>query len=144
MSSSVVKALTIVFADTYALYLKAQDFHWHVKGAHFKLLHELFEDQYTELATAVDDLAERVRTLGANVPATFSALNEHKTLADSDSSISGDEMVKVLVADHKELVAKLYEAMKVAQEAGDEGSIAMISERIASHEKNAWMLDSSL
>lgn len=144
MSDSVIKALTIVFADTYALYLKAQNFHWHVKGAHFKILHESFEEQYTELATAVDDLAERIRTLGAEVPATFSALNNTKTLVDSDSSLAGEQMVKVLVNDHRALVAGLYSAMKVAQDAGDEGSIAMISGRIASHEKSAWMLDSSL
>ncbi|PIR11129.1 MAG: DNA starvation/stationary phase protection protein [Gammaproteobacteria bacterium CG11_big_fil_rev_8_21_14_0_20_46_22] len=142
--SSVTSALTKVFANTYALYLKAQNFHWHVKGIQFKELHELFEVQYTELAQAVDDLAERIRTLGANVPASFSALNDVKTLDDGDSNMKGEDMLKAFVADHRALIDDLYAAMKVAQEAGDEGSIALISERIAHHEKSAWMLDATL
>lgn len=144
MASAVTKALTLVFANTYALYLKAQNFHWHVKGIQFKELHELFEGQYTELAQAVDDIAERIRTLGEMVPASFAALGEIKTLKDGDSTMPGEAMLRAFVEDHRTLIKDLYEAMKAAQEAGDEGSIALISERIAHHEKSAWMIDATL
>jgi len=141
---ALIDALSRLLADTYALYLKTQNYHWHVTGPNFKTIHELFEAEYLDLADAVDDIAERIRTLGAKAPATFSEFNQLKTFKDGDSSLSGEAMLKELVADNKEVVKQLNACMKLAHAAEDEGTIALLSERIAIHEKSAWMLSSSL
>lgn len=136
----VAEKLFVILANTYALYLKTQNYHWHVHGLQFKPLHELFEDQYRELAEAIDSLAERIRALGAQAPASFSALDALKTLDDGDADASAQQMVEDLYRDHKTLIAGLYDALLEAQEANDEGSAALLTDRISSHEKTHWML----
>lgn len=142
--SDVVSKLSIMLADTYALYLKTQNYHWHVTGPNFSALHELFEAQYTELAMAIDDVAERIRVLNAKAPATFTELQELKTLQDGDSDKDACDMVKDLEMDNMTLVEGLNELLDLASEARDEGTVGFVSERIAVHEKAAWMLRSSL
>lgn len=142
--SKTVSKLAVLLADTYALYLKTQNYHWHVTGPQFKSMHELFETHYTELADAVDELAERIRILGENAPATFKEFEALKTLSDGDSSLNANAMVVDLHNDHKRLIDDLNQAIEVAQGANDEGSIALLSERIASHEKARWMLGASV
>ena len=144
MAQQLTDTLARLLADTYALYLKTQNYHWHVTGPNFKPIHELFEVQYTELALAVDAIAERIRTLGEKAPASFAEFDRLKAIKDGDSSLSGEKMLQELVADNKTVVKQLYVCMKQAQEANDEGSIALISERIGVHEKAAWMLTSSI
>ena len=141
--NSIIKRLEATLADTYALYLKTQNYHWHVRGPQFKSLHELFEMQYKELAEAVDSIAERILMLGHKAPATFSDLNNLKTIKDGDSSISANQMVSELADDHSILVRDLNQAIKVAQENNDEGTTNLLSERIAAHEKAHWMLGAS-
>lgn len=141
--NDIVKKLEITLADTYALYLKTQNYHWHVRGPQFKSLHELFEMQYRELAEAVDSVAERLLMLGHKAPATFNEFNRLKTIKDGDSSISANQMVSELADDHSVLVRDLNQAIKIAQENNDEGTINLLSERIAAHEKAHWMLGSS-
>lgn len=130
-------------ADTYALYLKTQNYHWHVKGPQFKGLHELFELQYKELAEAVDLLAERLLIMGHHAPATFTRLNELKTIKDGESSISANQMVTELAQDNMTLVKDLNQVIKLAQENNDEGTITLLSDRIGAHEKAHWMLAAS-
>ena len=142
--SHLIKKLEVSLADTYALYLKTQNYHWHVKGPQFKSLHELFEMQYKELAEAVDLVAERLLIMGHNAPATFSELNQLKTIKDGNSSLSANQMVTELAADNKSLVNDLNQAIKIAQDNNDEGTVAMLSERIAAHEKAHWMLAASM
>jgi len=132
-----------LLADTYALYLKTQNYHWHVRGPNFKALHELFEVQYTNLADAVDDIAERILTNGYKAPATFSEFNALKSIKDGNSALSSNDMVKELARDNDQLVNDLNQAMLAAQESNDEGTIALLSERIAAHEKARWMLSAS-
>lgn len=144
MMSHLIKKLEVSLADTYALYLKTQNYHWHVKGPQFKSLHELFEMQYKELAEAVDLVAERLLIMGHNAPATFSELNQLKTIKDGNSSLSANQMVTELAADNKSLVNDLNQAIKIAQDNNDEGTVAMLSERIAAHEKAHWMLAASM
>ena len=141
--SNLVDKLSILLADTYAIYLKTQNYHWHVKGPQFKALHELFEMQYRELAEAVDEVAERILIKGHHAPATFSKYERLKTLGDGDSNKSADEMVTELANDHGQLVKDLYAAMKIAEKDHDEASLNLISERIEAHEKYRWMLGSS-
>ncbi len=141
--SDITHKMAVILADTYALYLKTQNYHWHVKGPNFKTLHELFEAQYLELAQAVDDIAERILTMGHAAPATFKEFLELKKIKDGDASISSDEMVKELALDHTQILEDLNKAIVAAQENNDEGSIVLLSERIAHHEKIRWMLGAS-
>lgn len=141
--SSVIKKLEILLADTYALYLKTQNYHWHVKGLQFKTLHELFEMQYQALAEAVDQVAERILIMGHRAPATFTELNKLKTIKDGNSSLESNKMVAELANDHNVLVKDLNKAIKIAQENNDEGTMNLLSERIAAHEKFHWMLTAS-
>ena len=142
--SSVSTALKAVLADSYALYLKTQNYHWNVSGPHFKSLHLLFEEQYTDLALAVDAIAERIRTLGEKAPGSFAAYNALKTIEDGDEDAKSDVMVQMLADDQQRIIASLNAARKAAHTADDEVTIGMVVDRIAVHEKNAWMLRSSL
>lgn len=142
--SRVIKKLEVVLADTYALYLKTQNYHWHVKGPQFKSLHGLFEIQYQELALAVDNIAERILIMGYKAPATFNQYNQLKTIKDGDSNLSADQMVSELAKDNDTLVKDLNQAIKIAQEDADEGTVMLLSDRIAAHEKAHWMLASSI
>ncbi|KTD57864.1 Dps family protein [Legionella shakespearei] len=142
--SDVIKKLEVALADTYALYLKTQNYHWHVKGPQFKSLHELFEMQYKELAEAVDQVAERLLMMGHKAPATFTDLNNLKTIKDGNSSLSANQMVTELANDNSILVKDLNQAIKIAQENNDEGTITLLSDRIAAHQKAHWMLAASM
>jgi starvation-inducible DNA-binding protein len=139
----IIKRLEVVLADTYALYLKTQNYHWHVKGPQFKSLHELFELQYKELAEAVDLIAERILIMGHKAPATFNEFNTLKTIKDGDSSLSANDMLTQLAHDNNNLVQDLIAAIKIAQENNDEGSITLLSDRILAHQKAHWMLGAS-
>ncbi|WED43704.1 Dps family protein [Legionella cardiaca] len=139
----VIKKLSVLMADTYALYLKTQNYHWHVKGPQFKAMHELFEMQYQELADAVDTVAERIRTLGHHTPATFKEFESLKRVKDGDSRKNANEMVIELAHDHDTLVKDLNQALILVQENRDEGTANLLSDRIAAHEKARWMLNAS-
>ncbi|GGI92778.1 Dps family protein [Legionella impletisoli] len=141
--SDLVKKLSVLLADTYALYLKTQNYHWHVKGPQFKSLHELFEMQYRELAEAVDEVAERILIKGHNAPATFGQYEQLKTLKNGDSNSTANEMVTELANDHGQLVKDLYKAMDMAQSDNDEGTVNLLANRIEAHEKYRWMLGAS-
>ncbi len=141
--SDIANKLSIILADTYALYLKTQNYHWHVKGAQFKSLHELFEMQYRELAEAVDQLAERLLILGHRAPATFKEFEKLKNIKDGDSSLNAKQMVIELSVDNDRLVSDLNSTIAVAQKNNDEGTIALLADRINAHEKARWMLNSS-
>ncbi|HHF7346174.1 TPA: DNA starvation/stationary phase protection protein [Legionella feeleii] len=141
--SDVVKKLSIIMADTYALYLKTQNYHWHVTGPQFKALHELFEMQYLQLAEAADQVAERLRIMGHKAPATFKEFEQLKKIKDGDSSLDANQMVIELAKDHDTLVKDLNQAMTLAQENNDEGTANLLSNRIEEHEKSRWMLNAS-
>ncbi len=141
--SSVISKLEIILADTYSLYLKTQNYHWHVRGPQFKSLHELFEMQYQELAEAVDAVAERILMMGHKAPATFNEFIKLKRIKDGDSSLDANQMVIELAADHNLLVKDLNQAVRIAQDNNDEGTLVLLTDRIAAHEKMHWMLNSS-
>ena len=141
--AEVVRKLSLILADTYALYLKTQNYHWHVKGSQFKSLHELFETQYRELAEAVDEVAERILIKGHKAPATFKEFEQLKRIKDGNSQRSSDEMVIELADDHGMLVEDLNQALHFAQEHHDEGTVTLLADRIAAHEKARWMLTAS-
>lgn len=141
--SEVIDNLKVLLSDTYTLYLKTQNYHWHVTGPNFKELHDLFELQYTDLAVAVDDIAERIRILGDSAPATFKEFVELRTITDGDSKLSSENMLKDIHQDHMSLVKNINATLAIAANISDEGTVAILSERIADHEKMAWMIKSS-
>jgi len=131
-------------ADTYILYLKTQNFHWNVTGPNFYSLHKLFEEQYLELAAAIDEIAERNRALGRYTMASFSQYLELCSIKEEKSEINPDNMVQKLMKDHQVLATHARQLIPKIQKAGDEGTADLLIQRAKSHEKAAWMLKSSL
>lgn len=140
----VVNALKNVLADCYALYLKTQNYHWNVEGPHFKSLHLLFEEQYTDIATAIDTVAELIRGLGEKAPGTFDAYIKHSSIKSGNENASAEQMVKELTADQAAIAKTLQTALDAAQKAGDEVVAGFMIERLTVHRKAAWMLKSSM
>jgi starvation-inducible DNA-binding protein len=131
-----------LLADSYTLYLQSHNFHWNVSGPQFRELHLMFEEHYTELATAVDEIAERILTLGTPAPGTYKALAELSALEEVEGVPKAENMVKILLTGHERVVKTCREALQAAQAGGDESSAALISDRMRIHEKTAWMLRS--
>lgn len=132
--------LKALLADSYTLYLQTHNFHWNVTGPMFPQLHLMFEQHYTELAIAVDDIAERIRSLGIAAPGTYSAFAKLSSIEEVDGVPTADEMVALLTKGHEQVVKTCRKALLVAQAADDESSAALISDRMRIHEKTAWML----
>lgn len=137
---SIANNLKNLLADSYTLYLQTHNFHWNVTGPMFPQLHLMFEGQYTELAVAVDDIAERIRSLGVAAPATYKAFAELSSIAEVAGVPTADEMVGLLTKGHEQVVKTCRSALALAQNADDESSAALISDRMRVHEKTAWML----
>ncbi|ODS22861.1 DNA starvation/stationary phase protection protein [Candidatus Endobugula sertula] len=133
-----------LLADTYTLYLKTHNFHWNVVGPKFHDLHLMFEAQYTELATAVDDIAERIRTLGFPAPGTYRQFAELTSIEETVGILDADTMVKILTEDNETVVRTARRILPLAQDANDESTASVISDRMVIHEKTAWMLRSLL
>jgi starvation-inducible DNA-binding protein len=146
MSSNehVVEALSKLLADTYTLYLKTHNYHWNVTGPMFNTLHTLFETQYTEYALAVDEIAERIRAIGARAPGSYTEFAELASVKEDRGSPPAMEMISNLVADQEATVASARKIVEVAEAAGDQATADLGVRRIETHEKNAWMLRSHL
>lgn len=140
----VSEALKTVLADSYVLYLKTQNFHWNVTGPQFRSLHLLFEEQYTDLQAAVDEIAERIRALGDTAPGSFKQFLKLTGIKESEDTPEASAMVKALAKDQDVLVASLQKALEAAQKAGDEVTAGLVTDRMTVHEKNRWMLKSSV
>lgn len=141
--TNIVEQLEVLLANTYALYLKTQNYHWHVKGSRFKELHDLFEHQYQIMAESVDEIAERILIAGHHAPATFKQYEKLKRINDGDSHYSPDDMLADLSKDHDILIHDLNQLIAVAQEKKDEGLVTVLSDRVAVHQKLRWMLNAS-
>ena len=131
-----------VLADTYALMLKTHMYHWNVTGIHFKEMHSLFEDQYTNLFAAVDRIAERIRALGEFAPGGFKAFSELTFIQEPKDDISAHDMLIDLLSDHRKLVVQLKQGIKIANQYDDDATANMLTERIEVHEKQIWMIQS--
>ncbi len=141
---AVAEGLAKLLADTYAVYLKTHGYHWNVRGPNFSQLHTLFMAQYTEMWTAIDEVAERIRALGELAPQGYGAFGNLSSIKDGDPSRNAEEMLNDLIASQETLIGTLYAILPAAQEAGDEVSASLISDRLTAHEKHVWMLRSSL
>jgi len=142
-NKEIVDGLTQVLADTFILYFKTHSFHWNVVGPRFRELHELFEEQYTEMWEATDELAERIRVLQAHAPNSFKNLQDKAKLTEVGQTPDANEMTKMLANDNRQIVDNIYPILRKAEEAGDEVTVDMLIGRIQIHEENAWMLEST-
>jgi starvation-inducible DNA-binding protein len=137
------KVVSVIFADTYLLYVKTQNFHWNVTGPLFPMLHLFFEKQYEELADAADELAERIRSLGCPAPGSFSEFSNLTTLKEAKGHLTAHQMVTQLLADHEHLSRSLREGIALANSVSDDATADLLIKRLDEHEKTAWMLRST-
>lgn len=140
----IAQGLSRLLADTYSLYLKTHYFHWNVTGPMFPSLHLMFEGQYTELAAAVDVIAERIRALGVFAPGSYSQFSELGSIAETRDVPSAEEMVRLLVEGNEAVAKTARSVFPAAQNSDDQSTLDMLTERLRVHEKTAWMLRSIL
>ncbi len=137
-------ALSKLLATSYTLYLKTHNYHWNVTGPMFSSLHTMFEVQYTELALAVDEIAERIRALGAYAPGSYSAFNELSTVKEETGHPAAMDMVQNLAADQLAVADAARAVIAAGEKENDQASVDLGVRRIDVHEKSAWMLRSHL
>lgn len=137
---AIAEGLKVLLADSYTLYLQTHNFHWNVTGPQFRELHLMFEEHYTELATAVDEIAERIRTLGVAAPGTYKAFASLANIQEVEGVPSAKEMISLLTRAHEQVVKSCRAVLSKAQDADDESSASLVSDRMRIHEKTAWML----
>lgn len=140
----IAAGLSRVLADSYTLYLKTHNFHWNVTGPMFQTLHLMFETQYDELALAVDLIAERIRALGLPAPGSYKQFAELSSIKDEDGVPVAKDMIRRLVEGHETVARTAREVFKSAEEASDQPTCDLLTQRMQVHEKTAWMLRSLL
>ena len=138
----ITQGLSRLLADTYTLYLKTHNFHWNVTGPMFQTLHLMTEEHYNELALAVDLIAERIRALGEFAPGSYSKYAELTAIKEENGVPTATEMIKQLVADHETVIRTARTLFPAAENASDESTADILTQRIQIHEKTAWMLRS--
>jgi len=140
----IADGLKKLLADTYTLYLKTHNFHWNVTGPMFQTLHLMFETQYTELASAVDVIAERIRSLGSPAPGTYKQYAALSSIKEDEGVPKAEDMIRLLVEGQESVVRTARSLYPAAEKALDEATADLLTQRIQLHEKTAWMLRSLL
>jgi starvation-inducible DNA-binding protein len=141
---AIAEGLSHVLADTYTLYLKTHNFHWNVTGPLFNTLHLMFEEQYNALAMAVDQIAERIRSLGFPAPGSYAQFQKLTSIKEETGVPKAEEMIKQLVEANECVVRTARKLFTETEEANDEATADLLTERMEAHEKTAWMLRSLL
>ncbi len=142
--AEIAAGLSRLLADSYTLYLKTHNYHWNVTGPMFNTLHLMFEQQYTELAMAVDEIAERIRALGVKAPGSYSAFAGLTSVREGTGDEEAREMIRELVLGQEATARTAREVFPLAEAANDEPTADLLTQRMQIHEKNAWMLRSML
>jgi starvation-inducible DNA-binding protein len=142
--AEIAAGLSRLLADTYTLYLKTHYFHWNVTGPMFQTLHLMFETQYTELALAVDLIAERIRALGFPAPGSYTEYAKLSSIPETTSVPKATEMIKLLVEGQEAVCRTARSIYAAAEKASDEPTADLLTQRLQLHEKTAWMLRSLL
>ena len=143
----IAEGLGHMLADAFTLYLKTHNFHWNISGPMFNSLHVMFEGQYTEQWNALDEIAERTSALGFNAPGSYAefiklgSIPEEPGLTDA---ADWREMVRQLVVGNEAVCRTARKALKTADDAGDDPTVDLMTQRLQTHEKYAWMLRSLL
>jgi len=143
--AAIAKGLSHLLADTYTLYLTTHNFHWNVTGPMFNTLHQMFMLQYTALWTAVDPIAERIRSLGHPAPGSYAQFAKLASVPDAPATPpKALEMVRILVAGHEAVARTARQLFPLADKASDEPTADLLTQRLTVHEQTAWMLRSLL
>ncbi len=140
----IAEGLSRLLADSYTLYLKTHNFHWNVTGPMFSTLHTLFETHYTEMALAVDEIAERIRALGVNAPGSYKQFSELTTIEEETGTPNAKEMIIQLIQGQETVARTARSIFPLVDAANDEPTADLLTQRMQVHEKNAWMLRSLL
>ena len=140
----VADQLQILFADTYNLYYKTHAYHWNVTGPRFQPLHDIFQAQYNELWLALDEIAERIRSLGFYAPGGYNDISSRTSIAEDDGVPGADDMIANLVKGHEAVSRTAKKVLDAADKAGDTATDDLVSPRVTYHEKTAWMLRAML
>lgn len=140
----IADGLSRLLADTYTLYLKTHNFHWNVTGPMFNTLHLMFEGQYNELALAVDAIAERIRALGVHAPGSYKDFAKLSSIPEADGVPAAEEMIRQLVQGQEAVARTAREVFTAADGANDQPTADLLTQRLQTHEKTAWMLRSML
>ena len=141
---AIADGLARVLADSYTLYLKTHNFHWNVTGPMFQTLHLMFEQHYTELAMAVDEIAERIRSLGHPAPGSYSAYARLASIKEAEGVPAAEDMIRGLVKGHETVARTIRGVFPAAEKGGDEVTADLLTQRLQIHEKTAWRLRSLL
>jgi starvation-inducible DNA-binding protein len=141
---AIAEGLSHLLADTYTLYLKTHKYHWNVTGPMFQTLHLMFETQYNELALAVDLIAERIRALDVLAPGSYSEFSKLASISEDADTPSATDMIQRLVDGQEAVVRTARSLYPTANNAHDEVTADLLTQRIQIHEKTAWMLRSLL
>ena len=141
---AIANGLSKLLADTYTLYLKTHNFHWNVTGPMFNTLHLMFEQEYNELALAVDAIAERIRALGVPAPGSYKQFAELTRIREETGTPEATDMIRQLVADQETVARTAREIFPLVDKANDEPTADLLTQRMQIHEKTAWMLRSLL
>ena len=142
--SAIAQGLGKLLADSYTLYLKTHNYHWNVTGPLFNTLHLMFEQQYTELAAAVDVIAERIRALGFPAPGSYRAYSRLTQIQEEEGLPGAEEMIRNLVLGQEAVVRTARQVIPLVEKVSDEATTDLLTQRMQVHEKNAWMLRSML
>jgi starvation-inducible DNA-binding protein len=142
--AAIAAGLSKLLADTYTLYLKTHNFHWNVTGPMFQTLHLMFEAQYNELALAVDLIAERIRSLGEPAPGTYRQFAALSSIDEDDDVPDATEMIRRLVRGQEAVARTARTVFPPVEQAHDEATADLLTQRLQVHEKTAWMLRSLL
>ncbi|MCA1749523.1 MAG: Dps family protein [Parasphingopyxis sp.] len=137
----VASALNRILADSYALYLKTKNFHWHVSGPHFRDYHLMLDEQAAQILATTDDIAERVRKTGGTTLRSIGDIARHQTIADNDEDfVAAGDMLNELREDNLKLVEALREAKELADAAGDNATDGLLDDWTDQAEQRAWFL----
>jgi starvation-inducible DNA-binding protein len=142
--ATIAEGLSRLLADTFTLYLKTHNFHWNVRGPMFQTLHVMFEAQYNELWLALDLIAERIRALGLDAPATYTQYAKLSSIKETSGVPEAQSMVRLLVEGHEAVARTARKVFPAADKASDEPTADLLTQRLQVHEKTAWMLRSLL
>lgn len=134
-------ALNAILADSFALYLKTKNFHWHVSGPHFRDYHLLFDEQAAAILATTDELAERVRKIGGTTLRSIGHIGKLQSLDDNDDPfVPARDMLRELMNDNKAVVTSMREAHELADKHDDTATASLLENFIDEAEKRTWFL----
>ena len=142
--TKIAQGLSRMLADTYLLYLKTHNFHWNVEGPMFQTLHQMFMEEYVEAWNAIDLIAERIRALGHYAPGTYKEYVKLGSIKETEGVPKAEQMVKLLIQAQEAVVRTARSVLPIAEDANDQPTLDLLTQRMQIHEKNAWMLRSLL